>query len=181
MYLLDDPETLVQSLVDNVGSERIEVDMIRFSGPAFAKVDNRIMALKLVQNGLTNAALFTTEGEVVQPADAFYKKSLLVERGSFRPITNLTLDMFRCAQAQFVQDPKVQGEEVLTIMEMTLKSLTEGNAIDYRDFLDRVDILGTLGKTVNLVSDFLEYYRVAAIFVPLHQKDDRHRDGCAES
>jgi hypothetical protein len=160
MYLRDDAETLIQSLVDNVGSERIEVDTIRFSGPAFAKVDNRIMALKLVQNGLTNAALFTTEGEVVQPADAFYKKSLLVERGSFRPITKLTLDMFRCAQAQFVQDPKVQGEEVLTIMEMTLKSLTEGNAIDYRDFLDRVDILGTLGKTV-LVSDFLEYYRVA--------------------
>lgn len=163
MYLRDDPETLIQSLVDNVGSDRIEVDMIRFSGPAFAKVDNRIMALKLVQNGLTNATLFTTEGEVVQPADAFYKKSLLVERGSFRPITNLTLDMFRCAQAQFVQDPKVQGEEVLTIMEMTLKSLTEGNAIDYRDFLDRVDILGTLGKTV-LVSDFLEYYRVAQYF-----------------
>lgn len=160
MYLMNDPELLIQSLVDNVGSERIEVDMIRFSGPAFATVDNRIMALKLVQNGLTNAALFTTEGEVVQPADAVYKKSVLVERGSFRPITNLTLDMFRCAQAQFVQDPKVQGEDVLTIMEMTLKSLTEGNAIDYRDFLDRVDILGTLGKTV-LVSDFLEYYRVA--------------------
>ncbi len=71
--------------------------------------------------------------------------------------------MFRCAQAQFVQDPKVQGEEVLTIMEMTLKSLTEGNAIDYDDFLARVDILRTLGKTV-LVSDFLEYYRVAQYF-----------------
>ncbi|MEP6664180.1 MAG: TonB-dependent receptor, partial [Verrucomicrobiota bacterium] len=163
MYLHDDPEALIVSLVDNVGKERIEVDMIRFSGPRFDKVDNRIMALKLVQNGLTNAALFTAQGEVIQAADAFYKKSILVERGSFRPITKVTLDMLRCAQAQFVQEPKVQGEEVLTLMEMTLKNLTEGDKIDHQDFLDRVDILGALGKTV-LISDFGEYYRLAAYF-----------------
>lgn len=163
MYLHDDPETLIASLVDNVGNDRIEVDMIKFSGPCFDKVDNRLMALKLVQRGLTNAALFTANGEAIQPADAFYKKSILVERGSFRPVTNITLDMLRCAQAQFIQEPKVQGEEVLTLMEMTLKNLTEGDKIDAQDFLDRVDILGALGKTV-LISDFGEYYRLAAYF-----------------
>ncbi len=163
MYLHDEPEALIVSLVDNVGNERVEVDMIRFAGPAFEKLDNRFMALKLVQNGLTNAALFTANGEVVQPADAFYKKCILVERGSFRPITKVTLDMLRCAQAQFVQEPKVRGEEVLTLMEMTLKNLTEGNKIDPQDFLDRVDILGALGKTV-LISDFGEYYRLAGYF-----------------
>jgi hypothetical protein len=163
LYLHQDPEALIVSLVDNVGKERIEVDMIRFSGPNFEKLDNRLMALKLVQSGLTNAALFTASGEVIQPADAFYKKSILVERGSFRPITKVTLDMLRCAQAQFVQEPKVQGEEVLTLMEMTLKNLTEGDKIDHQDFLDRVDILGALGKTV-LISDFGEYYRLAAYF-----------------
>jgi len=163
MYLHADPEALIVSLMDNIGRERIEVDMIRFAGPCFTKVDNRLMALKLVQSGLTNAALFTAKGEVVQPADAFYKKCILVERGSFRPITKVTLDMLRCAQAQFVQEPKVQGEEVLTLMEMTLKNLTEGDKIDHQDFLDRVDILGALGKTV-LISDFGEYYRLAGYF-----------------
>ncbi len=163
MYLHGDPEALIISLADNVGIERIEVDMIRFSGPCFEKLDNRLMALKLVQNGLTNAALFTADGEVIHPADAFYKKCILVERGSFRPITKVTLDMLRCAQAYFVQEPKVQGEEVLTLMEMTLKNLTEGDKIDPRDFLDRVDILGALGKTV-LISDFGEYHRLAAYF-----------------
>lgn len=164
MYLHDDPETLLASLVDNVSKDRIEVDMIQFSGPAFTKVDNRLMALKLVQHGLTNAALFTADGQVVSPADAFYKKCILVERGSFRPITNVTLDMLRCAQAQFIQEPKVQGEEVMTIMEMTLKNLAdEGNIIDPQDFLDRVDILGKLGKAV-LISDFFEYFRLAQYF-----------------
>ncbi len=164
MYLHDDPETLIASLVDNVGSDRIEVDMIQFSGPAFAKVDNRLMALKLVQHGLTNAALFTADGQVMSPADAFYKKCILVERGSFRPVTNVTLDMLRCAQAQFIQEPKVQGEEVMTVMEMTLKNLAaEDNKIDAQDFLDRVDILGSLGKAV-LISDFFEYFRLAQYF-----------------
>jgi hypothetical protein len=163
MYLHSDPQTLICSLVDNVGSERIEVDMIQFSGPAFAHLDNRVMALQLVQNGLTNAALFTADGQVVQPSDFFYKKCILVERGSFRPVTKVTLDMLRCAQALFVQEPSVQGQEVLTLMEMTLKNLTDGNKIDPQDFLDRVDILGALGKTV-LISDFGEYHRLAAYF-----------------
>jgi hypothetical protein len=163
MYLHNDPQTLIESLVDNVGASRTEVDMVQFSGPAFAKLDNRLMALQLVQNGLTNAALFTCDGQVMQPADALYKKCILVERGSFRPITKVTLDMLRCAQGVFVQEPNVQGEEVMTLMEMTLKNLTDGNKIDPQDFLDRVDTLGTLGKTV-LVSDFAEYHRLAAYF-----------------
>lgn len=161
MYLHDNPELLIQSLVDNLTLERIEVDMIEFSGPAFAKVDNRLMSLKLVQGGLTNAAMFTADGKVVQPSDALYKKSILVERGSFRPVTKVTVDMLRCAQAQFIQEPSAQGEDTLVLMEMTLKNLTDGDKIDHQDFLDRVDILGSLGKTV-LISNYGEYHRLAA-------------------
>lgn len=157
------PDELVASLVDNVGKDRIEVDMIHFSGAAFKGVDDRLMALHLVQGGLTNAALFTADGRVESPADAFHKKTILVERGSFRPITKVTLDMLRCAQAQFIQEPKVQGQEILVLTEMTLKNLLDGNKIDPQDFLDRVDILASLGKTV-LISDFGEYYRLAAYF-----------------
>jgi hypothetical protein len=163
MFLHNDPATLIVSLVDNIGTDRIEVDMIQFSGPAFAQVDNRLMALQLVQGGLTNAALFTSDGTVIQPADAFYKKCILVSRGSFRPVTKVTLDMLKCAQAIFVQEPNVQGEEVLTLMEMTLKNLSDGDKIDHQDFLDRVDILGSLGKTV-LISNFAEHHRLASYF-----------------
>ena len=122
-YLHHDPTALIASLLDSLNSERVEVDMIEFSGPGFAHVDNRLMSLKLVQHGLTHAAMFTAAGEVVQPADALYKKAILIERGSFRPATNVSLDMLRCAQAQFVQEPHLRGEETVTIMEMTLKNL----------------------------------------------------------
>jgi hypothetical protein len=149
------------ALLDALTSERVEVDMIECSGPAFARVDNRLLSLKLVQHGLTNAAMFTAAGEVVQPADALYKKAILVERGSFRPATNVSIDMLRSAQAQFVQEPHLHGEQIVPIMEMTLKNLTDADTIDAQDFLDRADILGALGKTV-LVSNYAEYHRLAA-------------------
>ncbi|MBI3875340.1 MAG: TonB-dependent receptor [Verrucomicrobia bacterium] len=161
MYLHQDPFALIDSLLDNLTSERIEVDMIKFSGPKFADVDNRIMALHLVQKGLTKAAMFTAKGEVVRPADELYKKCIIVERGSFRPITHITLDMLNCATGLFVQEPKVQGEDVMVLMEMTLKNLTDGDKpVDHQDFLARVDILSALGKNV-LISNYLEYYRLA--------------------
>ncbi len=160
LYLHEDPSALIDSLLDNLTTDRIEVDMAKFSGPAFKNVDNRIIALQLVQKGLTKAAMFNSQGEVIQAADMLYKKSIIVERGSFRPITKTTVDMLNCATAQFVQEPKVQNEEVLVLMEMTLKNLTDGDKIDHQDFLDRVDCLTALGKNV-LISNYLEYHRLA--------------------
>jgi hypothetical protein len=161
LYLHDDPDQLVHSLIDSLTSDRVEVDMIKFSGPDFATIDNRLMSLQLVERGLANAAMFTTNGEVVQASEVLYKKAILVERGSFRPVTNVTVDMLSCAQAQFVQEPNVQGEEIIVLMEMTMKNLTTEGGIDHKDFLDRVDLLSPLGKTV-LISNYGEYHRLAA-------------------
>lgn len=161
LYLHQDPAALLDALLDNLTAERVEVDMVKLTGPAFKGVDNRVVALQLVQRGLTKAAMFLANGEVVQPADVLYKKSIMVERGSFRPVTRTTLDMLDCATSLFVQEPKVQGEEVTVLMEMTLKNLIEGDRIDPKDFLDRVDILCALGKNV-LISNYGEYHRLAA-------------------
>ncbi|MBU6400228.1 MAG: TonB-dependent receptor [Verrucomicrobia bacterium] len=160
LYLHDDPATLIGSLMDNLTAERVEVDLIKFSGPAFATLDNRLMSLQLVEQGLTKAAMFTADGEVVQPAEVLYKKPILVERGSFRPVTKVTLDMLECAQALFVQEPGVQGQAIVVLMEMTLKNLTDGGTINHKDFLDRADLLGALGKTV-LISNYGEFHRLA--------------------
>ncbi|MHB8522657.1 MAG: TonB-dependent receptor [Limisphaerales bacterium] len=161
MYFHHDPETFIGSLLDNLTTDRVEVDLVKFSGPAFQQVDNRLMSLQLVQQGLTKAAMFTADGEVVQPTEVLYKKPILVERGSFRPVTKVTIDMLACAQALFVQEPHVQGEEIVVLMEMTLKNLTDGGGINHKDFLDRVDILGALGRTV-LISNYGEFHRLAA-------------------
>ena len=155
-------EDLVESLLDNLTTRRIEIDMLEFSGIEFRNVDNRIMALKLVQVGLSGAAMFGPNRAVLQPSDVLYNKAVLVERGSFRPVTYVNLDMFQSALVKFKQDPAVAGKPVLGLMELTMRNLLAGGTqIDRRDFLARAEVLGACGVTV-LISDYFEYYRLAA-------------------
>lgn len=158
-FLAKRPEALIGSLLDDLTSERMEVDMIKFSGPEFEKLDQRLMALQLVTQGLTKSALFRADGEVVQPSEIFYKKPLLVERGSFRPVTLVTNDMLDCARDMFLSEESNKGEEPEVLMEMTLQNLLRDGELDLLDFLDRVDILSALGRTV-LISNYGEYYRL---------------------
>lgn len=162
-YYHDNVERLIESLVDNVGNERIEVDLIHFSGPAFADVDDRIANLHLVRRGLTNAVLFSPEGKITQPSEALYKKAILVERGSFRPVTRVNIDMLRCSASQFIQEPPVQGKEVIVLAEITMNNLLASGKLDYEDYLARIDTLGATGNFV-LISNYFEFYRLTSYF-----------------
>ena len=156
-----EPELLVDSLLDGLSTSRIEIDMIEFSGIEFRNVDNRLMSLKLVELGLSGAAMFASNGDVLQPSEFFYKKPILVERGSFRPVCNVNMDMLRCANDEFSKLPCNEGKEVAQVMELTMSNLKATGNIDLRDFLARADAVSACGMPV-LISDYSEYYRLAA-------------------
>ncbi len=159
----DAPERLLESLMEDLSTERIEIDMVRITGPDFPHVDNRLLCLQLVRNGFTNVALFGPDGNVLQPSDALYKKHILALRGRFRPVTHVNLDMLHKGAEQFLQEPDVDPEKVVILAELTLNNLRTGDEINEKDFLDRVDILCSLGHTV-LISNYQEYYKLVAYF-----------------
>jgi hypothetical protein len=161
-FMHHEPDLLVRSLLDNLSSERIEIDMIQFSGIEFRHVDNRLMSLRLVQLGLSQAAMFDAKGEVLQPSEVLHRRPVLVQRGSFRPVTKVNIDMLRCARAAFAKAQARPETDVVELMEISMRNLLrEDGAIDARDFLARAEVLGAAGKTV-LISDYFEYYRLAA-------------------
>ena len=161
-FLHHEPDQLVESLLDKLSTGRIEIDLIDFKGIEFRYVDNRLMSLKLVQLGLSGAAMFGPDRAVLQPSEVLYKKAILVERGSFRPVTHVNVDMMNSALEKFSADPSVAGKTVLPLMEITMRNLLAGGGdVDRRDFLARADLLAASGFTV-LISDFFEYYRLAA-------------------
>ena len=160
-FLHHRPELIVESLLDNLSTQRIEIDMIEFSGIEFRHVDNRVMSLKLVQLGLSGAAMFGPTGEVLQPSEILRKRPILVERGSFRPVTKVNIDMINSAHERFASEPEVESGQVVELMEITMKNLLATGKIDLNDFLARADVLAAVGKTV-LISDYFEYYRLAA-------------------
>ena len=160
-FLHHKPEELLESLLDNLTTQRIEIDMVEFSGIEFRYVDNRVMSLKLVQLGLSGAAMFGPTGEVLQPSEVLRKRPVLVERGSFRPVTKVNIDMINSARERFSSELQVDSDQVVELMEITMRNLLAAGKIDLTDFLARADVLAAVGKTV-LISDYFEYYRLAA-------------------
>ena len=132
--------------------------MIKFSGPGFANVDNRSMSLQLVEQGLTEAVMFTTDGQVVQASEVLYKKPVLVERGTFRPANNLHVDLLECSQRQFFADSP-DNQNAVVLMEITMRNLLQNVKVQPIDFLARVDALGAIGHTV-LVTSHQEFYHL---------------------
>lgn len=156
---LSDPEEILMSLLDGLTPRRIEIDMFRLNGPDFKHVDNRLMALKLVKGGLTKAAMFGPDGNVMQPSDELYKKNVLVLRGRFRPPTHVNVDMLLASRRHFRQESDVDRSNIVLVSELTLNDLGSDGKIDDKDFLHRADILCSLGQNV-LISNYFEYYKL---------------------
>jgi len=157
--LSHEPETLLGSLLDNLGPRRIEIDMVEFSGAGFQEVDHRLVSLRLVEFGLSRAAMFSAQGEVLRPSEVLYKRPVILQRGRFRPPTTVHMDIQRRALEQFSQDPDVDRHRVVSLLEIGLSELHESGGGD-EDFLDRIRAL-TAGNQSLLISDYPEYHLVA--------------------
>ncbi|MAN04460.1 MAG: nicotinate-nucleotide adenylyltransferase [Owenweeksia sp.] len=162
-HIRNNPEELLRSLYDNIAKYKIEIDMIHFEGPEFKNVDNRLMSLQLIKNGMTDAVIFGPEGNNILPAALLYKKNILALRGSFRPATKVNIDMIKKGFGYFVDERKVDRENLVVLFEITLNNLKAEGEIDEQDFLDRAEILCSLGQTV-LISNYQQYYKLVEYF-----------------
>ena len=162
-YKHNDPKKILRYLYDHLDKDQLEIDTINFSGPCFKDVDNRLMSLQLVKNGMTDAVIFDPQARNVLPAAILYKKNILTLRGSFRPVTKVNMDMYKESLKMFLNENKVDAENTLVIFEITLSNLRSDGEIDERDFMDRAELLCSLGQTV-MISNFQEYYRVVEYF-----------------
>lgn len=162
-YKYNDPKRLLRYLYDHLDKDQLEIDTINFSGPRFAEVDNRLMSLQLVKNGMTDAVMFDPTGKNILPAAVLYKKNILALRGSFRPVTKVNMDMYEKSLQMFLEENKVKKENTLVVFEITLSNLRSDGEIDERDFMDRAELLCSLGQTV-MISNFQEYFKVVEYF-----------------
>lgn len=162
--------SLLGGLMQGLNRWRVEIDMAKCRGPAFprAMFDDRLSALELIENGLTDAALFRADGEIMQASDALHRKPVLVNRGSFDPITKLNLDMLEQGRAGFLADFGETASGHMEILEMTLNNLRAEEGVRHDDFLARADVLQALGKDV-LLSKYPEFHRLSG-YLARHTK-----------
>ena len=159
-----DPQEIMTALYDNVSRHVVEVDMIQMNGPDFSQVDNRLLSLQLVKRGYTDAVIFGPDGQNLQASEALYKKNILAIRGSFRPVTKVNIDMIMNGYNMFIKEQRVDRQNLQVLFEITLNNLqSDTGDVDEKDFIDRADILCSLGQTV-LISNYQEYYKLVEYF-----------------
>ena len=162
-YKHNKPRSLIKYLYDHIDPTTIEIDTINFSGPLFKGVDNRLLSLELIKNGMTQAVMFGPDGKNILPAAELYKKNILTIRGSFRPVTKVNEDMYEKSLKMIKNDKKFTDKNTISIFEITLSNLTSQGELDEQDFLDRAKLLCSMGKTV-MITNFQEYYKLSEYF-----------------
>ena len=168
-YKHNKPRSLIKYLYDHIDPTTIEIDTINFSGPLFKDVDNRLLSLELIKNGMTQAVMFGPDGKNILPAAELYKKNILTIRGSFRPVTKVNEDMYEKSLKMIKKDKGFTDKNTISIFEITLSNLTSQGKLDEQDFLDRAKLLCSMGKTV-MITNFQEYYKLSEYFTKYTDK-----------
>ena len=153
---------LIRSLGDNLEWGRLEIDLVRFTGPDFNEVDNRLMALKLVEMELSDAVVFASDRKtLVHPSELFYKREVLILRSMFKPVTKVSIDMMSGGMDRFLRTTGVNKKTAMAIPEISIAEMRKLGTIDMQDILDRVDCLNLLNYPV-IVTNYLRFFRVRA-------------------
>lgn len=163
-------ENFLEALMYRLPRSRVEVDMLRVSGADLQRLDNRVIALKLVKMGLTDATMFDQSGAVLQPATALYKKNVLLMRGRFRPMTKVHVDMIDEGMKLYLEEEDVDAENTCLVLELTLKDLTADGRISDKDFIDRAELLCSMGYTV-MISNYLKHYKMIEYLSSITRKN----------
>lgn len=189
----NDYKDLMCSLMDGI-RDRVKIDMLKISGPQFDQLDNRLIALEMVRNELTDVAMFDESGNPIHTSEFLYKKNLLVVRGSYRPPTLRTIDRLQTSSQQFLKEKDLSDRGTEIISEITLKDLSFEQEVDNDDYLDRVELLNTIGQKVMVTNcneykkliNYLMKYRISKLGIVIgakglleiiHSKFTRNKEG----
>jgi hypothetical protein len=158
----NDPEMMLQSFMDNLHG-RVMIDMVRLTGPDFAHLDNRLLTLWIVKNGLSLVSIFGADARPLHASEFLYKKSILIARGSYRPPTLVQEDMITHSYQQFKDEAEVDADKAYFLTEITIDNLRSDGDLNEKDYLDRVELLCALKQTV-VISSCVQHKKLIQYF-----------------
>ncbi len=150
LYYRSDPRKLIESLQDNLGTDRIEVDMLRFSGHCFGTIDNRLMSLHLVEFKLTNAVMFGQEGELL--LESFGRLFRNAVKLYIYPMREETYE-------RYIVDPNGPGTSIRSFASNVLINAKNVRIVDhlsslYAHLLENHYIESIVGSDTNILNIF---------------------------
>ena len=156
-YYAEDPQTMIESLVDNLSIGSVEIDLVKVSGPVFEHANERLLNLYLIAKGFAKAAIFRPDAHAAQIKDYLYKKNIIILRTKYRQKSNPNFDLFNLAVEQFKKNTGGTEEDTVVLIEVLMGNvLDEENRITNEDltyFAERAEYLCSTGNNI-MVSNF---------------------------
>ncbi|GEM66948.1 hypothetical protein SMI01S_05540 [Sphingobacterium mizutaii NBRC 14946 = DSM 11724] len=173
-YYAENPQTMIESLVDNLSVGSVEIDLVKVSGPLFANANERLLNLYLIAKGFSKAAIFKPDGKAAQIKDYLYKKNIIILRTKYRQKSNPNFDLFNLAVEEFLKNTKAVPENTVVLIEVLMGNVLDENSVisdeDLIYFAERAEYLCSTGNNI-LVSNFRRNNHLAEFvqtFKPKH-------------
>jgi hypothetical protein len=166
-YELQTKESFLEGLAQDVVKERIEIDYVDLSGPAFEGWDRRSLLARLVKAGFAEAAFFPSKGPAVPPTEALYKKAVVLAPGYFghvdSPHSQVHMQLLASAIQQLRKELGETNAAPTGFFCLTAAPLTPDEpAPEIPDLLPRINALLAAGGDVLLFRQ-PELYNMTAL------------------
>ncbi len=161
-HALASTEEFLASVFEELGLQRVEIDCLDLSGPAFAHWNRDEVHALLVVGGYAEAVAFQADNQLAPPNELLYKRALVLAPGRFDSVTSLHADLIRDTLAQL---PGEELKESKGGLGLFCLSVTDSSAPDRKvsapEILQRAVMLQQLGYGVMLFRA-QELYKMSA-------------------
>ena len=147
-------------LFADLSRDRLEIDVVELSGPAFSQTESVPLGVRLVRDGLARAVLFEDPSRLMQPSSLLRKRPLVLERGLFSRVATVHHRMLNEACSKL--NAELGGaSDPLAIPELTVNPVAGLEPPDEAETLQRLSGLFDMEHPV-LLTDFPEAYHLTA-------------------
>ncbi len=159
---LGSAEEVLAAIFEELGLQRVEIDCMEWSGPAFAHWNRDEVHALLVVDGYAEAVAFEADNQLTPPNELLYKRALVLAPGKFDGATSLHADLIRDTLAQLPGEELKQSKGGLGLfcLSVTDSSSPNSNA-STAEIVQRVVMLQHLGYGVMLFRA-QELYKMSA-------------------
>jgi hypothetical protein len=147
-------------LFDELSNARLEIDVIKLTGPGFENQDERLWCLAALRQGLAHAIVFDRSAAVAEPSGLLRKRAILLERGKFDSVEPYQSDMLRAADKLLKAEGAALEREPTGVLEMTIKHAAGIDSPDDAQILKRMARIAPMGPVI--VSDYPQGYLLVA-------------------
>ncbi len=167
-YEVQSEQSFLEGLAQDVVAERIEIDYVDLSGPAFESWDRRALLVHLVRAGLAQAVFFPSKGPTVPPTEVLYKKAVVLAPGYFGHTdpahSQVHLRLLDSAIQELQEDLGETKSPPAGFFCLTVAPVTPDEpAPEIPDLLGRIDALRAAGGDVLLFRKPELYHMTALV------------------